>query len=287
MSPSKTQAESFKALVAGLREALREPEQFTLSYAAESSVRALQPRPGAPVRSGAAGEHRFEIDQRGRHADCTSPWLATRKSTCSVVRRPATTARNLPLLPQDPYLLLNYNGWQSNNLQEHPLPDTEQVVGNPPRPRVWIWSASTPPAHQPWLRQFAGAFGWHQANSFNFDFSLFHENGQAVKASYAGHDWSSEGFASASSRPASSLRFSAARCAPWRPAVPRLPGASGTGRNHEHALLGRFLGAVDRQQKQPAAKLYGAITRSARWCRWTKSQRLLEPGVLRRRLSAQ
>ena len=41
----------------------------------------------------------------------------------------------------------------------------------------------------------SGAFGWHQANSFNFDFSLFHENGQAVKASYAGHEWSSEGFA--------------------------------------------------------------------------------------------
>jgi predicted Zn-dependent protease len=40
-----------------------------------------------------------------------------------------------------------------------------------------------------------GAFGWHQANSFNFDFSLFHANGEAVKASYAGHEWNSAEFA--------------------------------------------------------------------------------------------
>ncbi|WP_259639426.1 solute carrier family 23 protein, partial [Pseudomonas syringae] len=30
---------------------------------------------------------------------------------------------------------------------------------------------------------------------FNFDWSLFHENGQAVKANYAGHHWSDEAFA--------------------------------------------------------------------------------------------
>jgi predicted Zn-dependent protease len=103
----------------------------------------------------------------------------------------------LPLLPQDPYLLLNYNGWKNQNVQEHPLPDTEQVVGEITRAAegldlVGFYAAG------PISRGFAsssGAFGWHQANSFNFDFSLFHENGQAVKASYAGHDWSSEGFA--------------------------------------------------------------------------------------------
>ncbi|MFE1817283.1 TldD/PmbA family protein, partial [Pseudomonas otitidis] len=46
----------------------------------------------------------------------------------------------------------------------------------------------------PICRGFAssfGAFGWHQANSFNFDWSLFHANGQAVKANYAGQVWDS------------------------------------------------------------------------------------------------
>jgi len=35
MSTSNNQADGFKALVNWLRDAIREPEQFTLSYAAE------------------------------------------------------------------------------------------------------------------------------------------------------------------------------------------------------------------------------------------------------------
>ena len=115
--------------------------------------------------------------------------------------------------------MLNYNGWQSKNVQEHPLPDTEQVLAEIAQAAegldlVGFYAAG------PISRGFAssaGAFGWHQANSFNFDFSLFHENGQAVKASYAGHDWSSEDFARRFRRPASNLSFLADRCAPWRP----------------------------------------------------------------------
>jgi len=38
MHPSISQSASFKALVNSLRAALHEPEQFTLSYAAESSA---------------------------------------------------------------------------------------------------------------------------------------------------------------------------------------------------------------------------------------------------------
>lgn len=38
MSTSKNQADAFKALVHWLCDAIREPEQFTLSYAAESSA---------------------------------------------------------------------------------------------------------------------------------------------------------------------------------------------------------------------------------------------------------
>lgn len=41
----------------------------------------------------------------------------------------------------------------------------------------------------------SGHFGWHQANSFNFDWSLFHSNGEAVKANYAGQTWDHEAFA--------------------------------------------------------------------------------------------
>ena len=198
-STSKNQAESFKALVDGLRQALREQEQFTLGYAAESS--AFVRFNHARVRQAGQVQQAsivLKLIDEGRHADLDitlsgDPQVDQQRLTDGLHQLRDT----LPLLPQDPYLLLNYNGWHSRNVQEHPLPDTEQVVGEITRAAegldlVGFYAAG------PICRGFAsssGAFGWHQANSFNFDFSLFHENGQAVKASYAGHDWNSEAFA--------------------------------------------------------------------------------------------
>ncbi|MDF9775609.1 TldD/PmbA family protein [Pseudomonas baetica] len=199
MNPSKGQVESFKALVNSLRAALHEPEQFTLSYAAESSAfvrfNHAKVRQAGQVQQAHIG---LKLINEGRHADLNitlagDPQVDLQRLTEGLQQLRET----LPLLPQDPYLLLNHNGWQSNNVQAHPLPDTEQVVAEIAQAAegldlVGFYAAG------PISRGFAsssGAFGWHQANSFNFDFSLFHENGQAVKASYAGHDWSSEGFA--------------------------------------------------------------------------------------------
>jgi len=199
MSAPTTQAESFKTLVKHLRAAIREPEQFTLGYAAESS--AFVRFNHARVRQ--AGEVQqasisLKLINDGRHADlhitlADDPEVDLQRLVDGLQQLRDT----LPLLPPDPYLLLNLTGWQSDNVQAHPLPDTEQVIGEIARAAegldlVGFYAAG------PVSRGFAsssGAFGWHQANSFNFDFSLFHENGQAVKASYAGHDWSSEGFA--------------------------------------------------------------------------------------------
>ena len=103
----------------------------------------------------------------------------------------------LPLLPADPYLLLNPEPWHSHNVQAQPLPDTAAVLDDIRRAADGVdlvgFYASGPICYG--YASSEGAFGWHQANSFNFDWSLFHSNGQAVKASYAGADWDSQRFA--------------------------------------------------------------------------------------------
>ncbi|WP_347902433.1 TldD/PmbA family protein [Pseudomonas purpurea] len=194
-----SQVEQFKGLVAWLREAMREPEQFTLSYAAESSAfvrfNHAKVRQAGQVQQASMG---FKLIDDGRHADLNITLAGDPEVDQQRLAEGLQQLREtLPLLPQDPYLLVNHDDWQSKNVQDHPLPDTEQVVAEIARAAdgldlVGFYAAG------PISRGFAsscGAFGWHQANSFNFDFSLFHANGQAVKASYAGHDWNSEGFA--------------------------------------------------------------------------------------------
>ncbi|MDP9516315.1 TldD/PmbA family protein [Pseudomonas protegens] len=199
MNRTMNQAEQFKAWVQWLQDAIKESEQFTLSYSAESSefIRFNHAKVRQAGQVQQASLH-FKLIDDGRHADLS----ITLSNDPEVDRQRLVEAlqqlrETLPLLPADPYLMLNHAQWQSHHVQDHPLPDSEQVVAQIGRAGagldlVGIYAAG------PISRGFAssaGAFGWHQANSFNFDFSLFHANGEAVKASYAGHAWDDAAFA--------------------------------------------------------------------------------------------
>lgn len=190
---------TFKALVEWLKQAITEKEQFHLSYTAEASefvrFNHAKVRQAGQVQQASLN---LKLINDGRHADLAITLAGTpeldRQRLADGLQQLRET---LPLLPHDPYLLLNHDAWHSHNEQAQPLPDLALVLEDISQATdgvdlVGIYAAG------PISRGFAssdGAFGWHQANSFNFDFSLFHANGEAVKANYAGHTWDSAEFA--------------------------------------------------------------------------------------------
>ncbi|WP_122664211.1 TldD/PmbA family protein [Pseudomonas viridiflava] len=191
--------QQFQALVAALNGAISDQERFTLAYNAEESdfIRFNHAKVRQVGHVQQASVTLKLIDDE-RHADLqltlSGDGELDRQRLSEALQQLRET---IGLLPKDPYLKPNTEAWHSTNVQDLALPDSEHVVGQIARlgeglDLVGFYAAG------PLYRGFASswsAFGWHQANSFNFDWSLFHENGQAVKANYAGHDWSDEGFA--------------------------------------------------------------------------------------------
>ncbi|MGL6000391.1 MAG: TldD/PmbA family protein [Pseudomonas proteolytica] len=190
---------AFKELVEWLKQAITAEEQFHLGYAAESSefvrFNHAKVRQAGQVQQASLN---LKLINDGRHADlgitlAGSPEVDRQRLAEGLQQLRET----LPLLPKDPYLLLNHTAWQNRSEQAQALPDLDQVLtdishGAQGLDLVGIYAAG-PISHG--FASSSGAFGWHQANSFNFDFSLFHANGEAVKASYAGDKWDSAAFA--------------------------------------------------------------------------------------------
>ncbi|WP_324732196.1 TldD/PmbA family protein [Pseudomonas paeninsulae] len=189
----------FAALTEWLRGALNADEAFSLSYSAESSefIRFNQ---GKVRQAGHVQQASLTLQliRDGRHAELQ----VTLSGAAPDDRQRLADAlqhlrQTLPLLPADPYLQLNLEAWHSHVLQLEALPDSAAVVEQIGQAAqgldlVGFYAAG------PISRGFAsssGAFGWHQASSFNFDWSLFHANGQALKAQYAGQTWQADAFA--------------------------------------------------------------------------------------------
>ncbi|MCO7515931.1 TldD/PmbA family protein [Pseudomonas guariconensis] len=195
---SATPQQRFEALVSAVRDALRPEEQFTLGYSAEQSqfvrFNHAKVRQAGEVSQASA---QLRLIRDGRQAE----QQVTLSGDAQLDRQRLDDAleqlrQTLPLLAIDPYLSLDENAWHSHSLQDRALPALDEVLTLLDREAgdldlVGIYAAG------PICRGFAssfGAFGWHQANSFNFDWSLFHDNGQAVKANYAGQAWNPEAF---------------------------------------------------------------------------------------------
>ncbi|MBB3102324.1 TldD/PmbA family protein [Azomonas macrocytogenes] len=188
----------FTALLANLGPLLKADEGFTLSYRAETSdfVRFNQAR----VRQAGQVQQVFvtlTLFLGDRHAEFELAMSGVIGEDHLRLHQALEHLRDVvPTLAPDPYLRLNREPWQSEVVQMAAGPDTAAVVEQIIQvgsglDLVGIY------ANGPQYRGFAsswGAFGWHAASSFSFDWSLFHDNGQAVKSTYAGQRWDNEAF---------------------------------------------------------------------------------------------
>lgn len=214
---------AFETLVAELNKALRTGEQFTLGYSAEQSqfvrFNHAKVRQAGEVSQASA---QLRLIRDGRQAE----QQVTLSGDAQLDSQRLNTAleqlrQTLPLLAVDPYLRLDESAWHSHSQQQQPLPELNEVLALLEHEAgdldlVGIYAAG------PICRGFAssfGAFGWHQANSFNVDWSLFHANGEAVKANYAGQAWRADDFATRLRQAREQLGFLG------RPAVTLKPGS--------------------------------------------------------------
>ncbi|GAB3461976.1 TldD/PmbA family protein [Azotobacter salinestris] len=191
--------EHFHALLDSLRPLLHADEGFTLDYRAEVSEFVRFNR--ARVRQAGQVQQIFAtlaLYLGERHARFELSLTGVAEEDRARLRHALERLRAVvPALAPDPYLRLNREPWRSEAAQPTALPDSDAAIGQIVEASegldlVGIYTAG------PQYHGFAsswGALGWHAASSFNFDWSLFHANGQAVKSAYAGQRWDALAFA--------------------------------------------------------------------------------------------
>jgi predicted Zn-dependent protease len=133
----------------------------------------------------------------GRRQAAATVTLAGNGEDLLVARQVLERLRDaLPRLPEDPWLLIQ-EAPQSTAVERRgalAAPETvvQQTLGAAQGyDLVGFYAGGTV------CRGFANSLGqrnWHEVDSFNFDWSLYLQADQAVKAAYAGFDWDPEAF---------------------------------------------------------------------------------------------
>jgi predicted Zn-dependent protease len=121
----------------------------------------------------------------------------------------------LPALPEDPYLLYSTEPVASERVARGRLPEPREAVeaiasAGSGTDLVGIYASG------PILRGFASSLGhrlWHEVDSFQFDWSLYHAADKAVRSSYSTSRWDETALPSRTwqRRPRSSRRDRTAR----------------------------------------------------------------------------
>ena len=191
--------DAFFSLAERLAASLAGDEVLLCNLSAERSdfVRFNQAR----VRQAGSVEQRYlsvRLVRRRRQASATLSLAGGGDDLASAREALAGLRDSLDSLPEDPWLLYNEAPRSTETVRRGRLSPAEGVVDEvlvqaKGKDLVGIYAAGTI------FRGFANSLGqrnWHEADSFNLDWSLYKEADQAVKASYAGFVWQPGEFAS-------------------------------------------------------------------------------------------
>ncbi|MBG0843436.1 TldD/PmbA family protein [Ectopseudomonas toyotomiensis] len=189
----------FSALLEHLQAQVVGEEGFTLAYGAEVSsfIRFNQ----GQVRQAGDVQQIYvtlSLYQGQRHAESKLALSGVLDEDLPRLQQIVLRLRGvLPTLSDDPYLRLNREAWRSELAGEAAPLDSaamaQQIVVAAAGLDL-VGFLAVGPQYQGFASSW-GAFGWYAASSFNFEFSLFHDNGQAVKSTYAGEQWDAQAFA--------------------------------------------------------------------------------------------
>lgn len=189
----------FHTLAERLQARLQGDEILTLSLSGEETdfVRFNQARvrQAGHVRQAAV---RLELIQGRRHGVLDYELQRHLDTDLARLERGLRDLRGLlPHLPEDPHLLYAQEVHHSERRDPHPLPDARAIAAEVTDAArdldlVGILAAGRQE------RGFANSLGqrnWHESVSFHLDWSGYLAGDKAVKAAYAGAEWSSEVFA--------------------------------------------------------------------------------------------
>ncbi|UCJ18224.1 TldD/PmbA family protein [Pseudomonas sp. MM211] len=188
----------FEDLLAYLNTRLQAGEGFTLEYQAEASdfirFNHARVRQAGQVQQSYATLALYQGERHGNFELALSGVFADDQLRLDQALQRLRAV--LPTLADDPYLRLNREAWRSETAAGQGIQNSQAAIAQINEASagldlVGFYAAG--PQYQGFASSW-GAFGWHEASSFNFEFSLFHENGQAVKSNYAGEHWDAQVF---------------------------------------------------------------------------------------------
>ena len=189
----------FSQLLAQLQEQVGGEEGFTLAYAAEDSS-FIRFNHGQVRQAGQVQQVyvTLALYQGQRHAESRLALSGVLDEDAPRLQQALQRLRAvLPTLSDDPYLRLNREAWRSDVTASAAPLDSAAMAAQIVRAASGldlVGFLAVGPQYQGFASSW-GAFGWYAASSFNLEFSLFHDNGQAVKSAYAGEQWDAQAFA--------------------------------------------------------------------------------------------